>query len=58
MQIVQKAFRYNFGTTVALFSGGPQHEKLAGQVIENLKKSSNGSVSFVGNHQNYIRCDW
>jgi hypothetical protein len=51
MQIVQKAIRCNFGTTVALFSGGPQHEKLAAQVIENLKKTSNGSVSFVGKHK-------
>lgn len=48
MQIARKALRFNFGTTVALFSGGPQHEKLAAQVIENLKKASNNSVSFVG----------
>ena len=52
MQIVQRATRFNFGTTVALFSGGPQHDKLAGQVIQNLKKASNNSVSFVG--INYI----
>ena len=48
MQIARKALRFNFGTTVALFSGGPQHEQLAAQVIQNLKKASNNSVSFVG----------
>jgi hypothetical protein len=33
MQIAQRVLRFNFGTTIALFSGGPQHEKLAGQII-------------------------
>lgn len=49
MQIVQRALKFNFGTTIALFSGGPQHEKLAGEIIQNLQKASNNSVSFVGN---------
>jgi hypothetical protein len=48
MQIIQRSLRFNFGTTIALFSGGPQHDRLAGEIIENLKKTSNNSVSFVG----------
>jgi hypothetical protein len=58
MQIVRRALRSNFGTTVALFSGGPQHEKLAAQVIENLKKASNNSISFVGKIIITFRRNW
>lgn len=58
MQIAKKALRFNFGTTIALFSGGPQHEKLAAQVIENLTKASNHSVSFVGKTFSIRRCYW
>jgi len=58
MQIVQRTIRFSFGTTVALFSGGLQHEKLAGEVIENIKKASNNSVSFVGKKNYYKRCHW
>lgn len=59
MQVIQRSLsRFNFGTTVALFCGGPQHEKLAGELIQNLKKASNNSVSFVGKVFLMIRCHW
>jgi anthranilate/para-aminobenzoate synthase component II len=48
MQVIQKAVKFNFATTIALFSGGPQHDKHAKLIIDKIKKAANGNVSFVG----------
>jgi len=48
MQVIQKSLRFNFATTIALFSGGPKHDKEAALIVNKIKKASKGNVSFVG----------
>lgn len=48
MKAIQKTISFNFSTTIALFSGGPQHDRHAKLIIDKIKKSSKGGVSFVG----------
>ena len=45
---MQRTLKFSFGTTIGLFSGGPRYDRAAAQIVEQLQKASNNSVSFVG----------
>jgi hypothetical protein len=48
MQVIQKTLKFNFATTIALFSGGSKHDRHAKLIMDKIRKASNGNVSFVG----------